>query len=282
MSRLQGLQGLWKSLVNFFEHGDLVPLAVVVSIAHYGPVLQEQSDHILVAFMVGALIDLIHFRTVRRLFEVAVTVQPDKPGFTAYFQAPGAVSVVSHGLVAALTTIIASGYHMRFYDGDILLALPIPIGIGILAQHAASRVRNIYQDRINQLETDFTTLQVRFSLLQAEAGDMKAKESQKAELERRMKDELVTRKELEAAIASRDREVVRLETIVAKLEKSLSLAKATEKVLSLMKPLAKDVLLMLAGELQLSQRDLAARHGVSEATITRTKNALLAEGKGDD
>ena len=122
-----GLNNLWARIANFFEYGDLTPLAVVISVAHYGPVLMAKSDSMFVAWLVGATIDLIHFRTVRRLFQVK-----------------GRRTIFGHALIAAVTTMMATGYHLRFYDYDWLLALPIPIGIGILAQHAAARVHHSY------------------------------------------------------------------------------------------------------------------------------------------
>lgn len=115
-------RNLWHKLANFFEHGDLTPFAVIISIAHYGPVLAAHGENTLVAWMVGTIIDLIHFRTVRRLFQVQ-----------------GTRRIMGHGAIALMTTAIATMYHLRFYNGDWLLALPIPIGIGILAQHAATK-----------------------------------------------------------------------------------------------------------------------------------------------
>src|SRR5688500_11949807 len=113
---------LWHRIATFFEQGDLTPFAVVISIAHYGPVLQAHGENWLVAWLVGATIDLLHFRSVRRLFQVS-----------------GRYAIIGHALIAIVTTLMAVGYHLRFYGGDWLLALPIPIGIAILAQHAASK-----------------------------------------------------------------------------------------------------------------------------------------------
>lgn len=115
-------RNLWHRLAVFFEHGDLTPFAVIISIAHYGPVLAAHGENVIVAWLVGTIVDLIHFRTVRRLFQVQ-----------------GRRRIIGHGIVALMTTAIATMYHFRFYSGDWLLALPIPIGIGILAQHAATR-----------------------------------------------------------------------------------------------------------------------------------------------
>lgn len=108
---------LWQRLSHWFENGDLTPLAVIISVGHYGPVLMAHGEHFLVAWAVGALMDLLHFRAVRWAFH--------KPGFMA-------------ALVAAATTAMALGYHWRFYGGDILLAAPIPLGIAVLAWQATA------------------------------------------------------------------------------------------------------------------------------------------------
>lgn len=108
---------VWHKISDFFENGDLTPFAVLVSIAHYGPVLVAH-DNSIVAWMVGIIIDMLHFRSVR--FAVK------RPSWI-------------HTAVAFLTTLMATAYHWRFYDGDWLLALPIPIGIAIMAYHAAER-----------------------------------------------------------------------------------------------------------------------------------------------
>lgn len=119
------MQKYWHSLSSFFEDGDLTPFAVIISIAHYGPVLAKHGEHIIVAYAIGTLVDLIHFRTIRRAFMPHRT-----KGETAV-----------NWLVAIVTTAMATMYHLRFYSGDWLLSLPIPLGVAILAYHAAgSRV----------------------------------------------------------------------------------------------------------------------------------------------
>lgn len=169
----------WKDLAHFFEHGDLTPIAVIISVAHYGPVLNDKSDHIIVAFLVGALIDLIHFRTVRRLFQVS-----------------GRNRIVGHGVIAVMTTIIAAGYHLRFYENDLLLALPIPIGIGILAQHAAANVHDITVDRWRnrvkllltvgkKLRASVMELTTRVSVLQSHVARLQGYEMENKELHER-------------------------------------------------------------------------------------------------
>ena len=140
---------IWKRLTHFFEYGDLTPLAVIISVAHYGPVLEAHGEYWLVAWIVGAIIDLLHFRSVRRLF-----------------QANGRQSIVGHALIAIVTTITAVGYHLRFYDGDLLLALPIPIGIAILAQHAAGRElveTNMLQERAKEVQREANEWQNKYN-----------------------------------------------------------------------------------------------------------------------
>lgn len=130
------LSNIWDRTATFFESGDLTPLAVAISVAHYGPVLVLHGEHWLIAFLVGALIDLLHYRTVRRLFQVT-----------------GRNQVIGHALIATVTTAMAMGYHLRFYGGDWLLAAPIPVGIAILAQHAAAQKADGERDKEAALDT---------------------------------------------------------------------------------------------------------------------------------
>lgn len=131
---------LWQRLSNFFEHGDLTPFAVVISIAHYVPVLQAHGENLIVAALVGTLIDLLHFRTIRK-----------------------AVNDYRHidGGIAVLTTTMATAYHLRYYGNDWLLALPIPIGIAILAYHAASNVDSVSAEEAQALSAEINALSER-------------------------------------------------------------------------------------------------------------------------
>lgn len=130
----------WNRLSNFFEHGDLTPFAVVISIAHYVPVLQAHGENLIVAALVGTLIDLLHFRTIRK-----------------------AVNDLSKldGFIAAVTTFMATAYHWRYYAGDWLLALPIPIGIAILAYHAASTADSVPTSEARALSEKINVLSER-------------------------------------------------------------------------------------------------------------------------
>lgn len=146
------LQRFWKGATHFFEYGDLTPLAVIISIAHYGPVLAERGESMAVAWIVGALVDLLHFRSVRR---AAVRLS------------------MLNGVIALATTAMAVGYHLRFYDNDWLLALPIPAGIAILAQHAATSGkhdnRKLWHGRIKRVIKIARKLQASADQAQASA-----------------------------------------------------------------------------------------------------------------
>ena len=56
----------WVRIAEFFETGDLVPFAVIISIYHYYKALEPAGDPVWVAIPVALFVDLVHFRTVRR------------------------------------------------------------------------------------------------------------------------------------------------------------------------------------------------------------------------
>lgn len=182
------LTNLWHRLAQFFEDGDLTPFAVLISIGHYGPVLAEKGEHTAVAYAIGTLIDLIHFRTIRRAFMPHGSRQ----------------ETAVNWLVALITTAMASIYHWRFYDGDYLLALPIPIGIAILAYHAAGakveqRPINHWRKRakwlitlarslktaVASLRQDVASLQITVESLQADNNNLRDSLKEQQELIKR-------------------------------------------------------------------------------------------------
>lgn len=179
----------WHKLATFFEDGDLTPLAVLVSIAHYGPVLVAHGENVIVAWSVGALIDLLHFRTVRRLF-----------------RAKGNRAIVGYALIALLTTFMAAGYHYRFYQGDWLLALPIPLGIAVLAQHAASK---------RQEETD--GLQAAVNEAQAETKSWQEKHKTAQESIKGLQEQIKEQQEIIKAWQTMNKEAQALVRFNAKL-----------------------------------------------------------------
>lgn len=144
------LDSLWSKLAHFFEFGDLTPLAVLVSIAHYGPVLVAHGEHYFIAYVIGTLIDMLHFRTVRR-----------------------AVTSWKWGefVMAGFTTCMALAYHLRFYGYDWLLAIPIPVGIAILAYHASTGATTA-ENEVSKAQ--IANLQGQVQLLKSQNGDLQA------------------------------------------------------------------------------------------------------------
>lgn len=183
------MKDLWHKISTFFEDGDLTPLAVIISVAHYGPVLSEHGEHFLIAWLVGTMIDLLHFRTVRKLFQATNTRQ-----------------MAGYAFIALVTTGIALGYHFRFYDNDLLLAIPIPVGIAILAQHAASR---------KQEETN--GLQELANQAQALAKDWQAKYNQEQERNKSLQTQIRQQQETIKAWQALNTEVQTLARFNAKL-----------------------------------------------------------------
>lgn len=116
---------LWKSITTWFEHGDLVPLLVVVSAVHYAAVLQKY-DYWPVAIAIGLLVDLGHFRTVR----AAVRYAGDNWR-----------QIAVRWFAVVVMTAVSLAYHQRYY-GDWWLSAPLPLLIAFLAwqQHVDSRI----------------------------------------------------------------------------------------------------------------------------------------------
>ena len=106
----------WRTAVEWFEHGDLVPLLVVVSAAHYANILAGK-DPLIVAIAIGILVDISHYRTVR----AAVRYQNRN------------WQMIARWSVALAMTAVALTYHLRYYDNDIWLAAPLPFLIATLA-----------------------------------------------------------------------------------------------------------------------------------------------------
>lgn len=111
----------WQRLANFFETGDLVPFAVIVSSVHFVTALVVYGGEAWpVAVLVGVFVDMLHYRTIR----YAVRGQRTRAAV----------------LLATLTTAMSYVFHLLFYvDGGafqavyLLLAAPLPFGIFILA-----------------------------------------------------------------------------------------------------------------------------------------------------
>lgn len=110
------MKRFWKSLVHWFEYGDLVPLIVIVSAVHYAIILRSY-DWYPVAVAIGLMVDLGHFRTVRAAVR--------------YTGADLRQKSARWGM-AAFMTCVAVAYQQRFY-ADWWLSLPLPFLIAALA-----------------------------------------------------------------------------------------------------------------------------------------------------
>lgn len=110
------LSSAWSWLVNWFEHGDLVPLLVIVSSVHYAVVLAGR-DYWPVAIAIGLLVDLGHYRTIRAAMRY--TGDDRRQAFVRW-------------IIAAAMTAISLSYHERYYR-DLWLSAPLPLLIAALA-----------------------------------------------------------------------------------------------------------------------------------------------------
>ncbi len=110
-----GLERLLKSALNWIETGDLILPVVVVSAAHYAIVLSAH-DFWFIAFVIGVLVDLGHYRIVKAAIR-----------FGKWFW-----------FAALIMTMLAFGFHLAFYgdNGDWrewMYSAAIPIVIVFLA-----------------------------------------------------------------------------------------------------------------------------------------------------
>lgn len=219
---------LWQRIANFFESGDLVPFAVVVSSFHFVTALVVYGGEAWpVAVLVGIFVDMLHYRTIR----YAVRGQRTRAAVA----------------LAVLTTAMSYVFHLLFYiDGGefklvyLLLAAPLPLGIFILAWQ---------QEQARAIDDTASRLQ---------AAERRAQELETAvqELETRVKQGQSERKELERQRKEAERQL-----------------QAAAAPLQGVNPIAQDVIMMLAGH-EITQADIARRHGVSEAKVSRVKASL--------
>ena len=102
-----------KSVLHYFETGDLVPFLVVVSIAHFVGALANR-DALPVALAVGIAVDVGMYRVIK--------------------------AALKHGawwwLAAILVTVMSFAYHLEYYGvawQNVLFAAPLPLLIIMLA-----------------------------------------------------------------------------------------------------------------------------------------------------
>lgn len=227
---------MFKKMIDWFEDGDLVPLAVVISVAHYGPVLMAHGEFWVVAWAVGVMIDLLHFRSVRYAFSSRVWLA---------------------GLVAAATTVMAMGYHLRFYDGDWLLAAPIPVGIAILAWHASEKERGVVDGKLSVVN-----------------GELQGLRKELAALAERLQERESDLQEREGALQVAERRAQAAERHMKEVERDALAMRAAWKKLG---PLGQDIYALVTGG-GITQAEIASKHGISESKVSRLKADLNGGG----
>lgn len=107
------LSELWSRIVWIFERADIIPPIIAVSVWHYAGAL-AQKDPLPVAIVIGVLVDIGHYRSVKAFFK---RHQPGRFALMAVF------------------TVLTGWYHYLWYD-DVLLALGMPvliIGLAVLS-----------------------------------------------------------------------------------------------------------------------------------------------------
>lgn len=155
----QPTPSLWQRIANFFESGDLVPFAVVVSSFHFVTALVVYGGEAWpVAVLVGVFVDMLHYRTIR----YAVRGQRTRAAVA----------------LAVLTTAMSYVFHLLFYvDGGevrwvyLLLAAPLPLGIFILAwqqEQARADATQAEDKAAQQIADDYNRLQEAYKKLQAD------------------------------------------------------------------------------------------------------------------
>ena len=110
------MKKIWTVITDWFEHGDLVPLLIVVSAWHYMSILQGK-DPAIVALAIGLLVDLGHYRTIRAAFRYNGAAWGER---------------IARWMFALVMTVISLAYHQRYYN-DWLFSAPIPLLIAGLA-----------------------------------------------------------------------------------------------------------------------------------------------------
>ena len=145
----------WTIVTDWFEHGDLVPLLIIVSAWHYMSILQGK-DPAVVALAIGLLVDLGHYRTIRAAFRYNGASWGER---------------IARWMFALVMTVISLAYHQRYYN-DWLFSAPIPLLIAGLAW--LQRVDKPH--RTEPIERAFVCpkCQARYKTQQALAGHAKA------------------------------------------------------------------------------------------------------------
>ena len=239
------------SIAKFFEQGDLVPFAVLTSAWHFIQALRKHGEAIAIAVATGIFIDMLHFRTVRK-----AVAERNRNAW----------------LVAILTTIVSYAFHLLFYvahlgpDGSVtyawtpiafFMALPLPIGIPILAWQQATQGDPVIVKRWRNRVKAVIRIARRF-------------ETALKETEIRVKRAESRLQALETTLAERESDIQRL-------KQELQSAQDAKRILQHFNPLVQDIGRMMAGA-ELTQAEIATKHGTSETAVSRIKTRLNGAG----
>jgi hypothetical protein len=110
------LTAAFRFIIDYFEHGDLVPFIVVVSAIHYSAILREH-DHLIAAVSIGTLVDLGHYRWTKAAVKYSGENKWERTG---------------RWVMVLVMSAIALNYQQRFYN-DWWLSVPMPLLIASLA-----------------------------------------------------------------------------------------------------------------------------------------------------
>ena len=239
------------SIAKFFEQGDLVPFAVLTSAWHFIQALRKHGEAIAIAVATGIFIDMLHFRTVRK-----AVAERNRNAW----------------LVAVLTTAVSYAFHLLFYvahlglDGSVtyawtpiafFMALPLPIGIPILAWQQATQgdpaeIR-YWRNRVHKM----------VKIAWKHRKHLKETEIRVKGAESRLQ-------ALETTLAERER-------TIQQLKQELQNAQDAKRILQHFNPIVQDIGRMMAGA-ELTQAQIAEKHGTSETAISRIKTRLNGAG----
>ena len=248
----------WKTVSNFFEQGDLVPFAVVISIYHYAVALMRFDEYWLVAIAQGLLVDMLHFRTVRQA--VKVKTWPSM-------------------LVAALTTGLSFGVHLIFYayhEGTwtitataVFLALTLPLAIPVLAW-------------LHEATKDSKAVAAVKSLLVAAEERIKGLELRVNDGEARLNDYEAKNKELEGRVKIAEDQNRITEGLLMKSEERRKETEAQLKemqaTLKLLGPFGKAMVLELIPG-KTTGKAVATKFDLAEGTVSNIKSKLNGGGQ---
>ena len=237
-------------IARFFEEGDLVPFAVLISVYHFAMALINWGENLFVAVAQGLLVDMLHFRTVRQAVRT---------------------KTVASRLVAVVTTFLSFGVHLLFYsyhDGiwnitptAVFLASMLPLSIPVLAwlneaDHESAIVKKL-KEALNTAKGELNTVK---DLLKVSEGKLNVIEGSMKTVEDKLK-------RTEGNLA--DAKLL--------LKTSEDERRKVEEALKHLGPLGKAMVLdVMTGKV--SGASVAKTHGVSEATVSNLKSKLNGAG----